>query len=77
MQTNCQAIAKLVLNKKLNTVRLVVTFDIASQRVTVRNAAYASGDLCDAKDSRLGEIVKRALSDARSLLRTNNIQMVG
>ena len=77
MQTNCQAIAKLVLNKKLNTVRLVVTFDTASNRVTVRNAAYASGDLCDANDSRYGEIVTRALNYASSLLRTNNIRLIG
>ena len=76
MQTNCQAIAKLVLNKKLNTVRLVVTFDTASQRVTVRNAAYASGDLCDANDSRLEECVSRALNYARNLLRTNNITVL-
>lgn len=77
MQTNCQAIAKLVLNKKLNTMRLVVTFDLASERITVRNAAYVSGDLCDANDSRLGECVNRALAYARSLLRTNNIMIVG
>jgi hypothetical protein len=76
MQTNCQAIAKLVTNKKLNTVRLVVTFDLASERVTVRNAAYVSGDLCDANDSRLEQCVSRALSYARDLLRTNNIRVV-
>ena len=47
MQTHCTALAKVVVNKRLNTLRLLVTFDTAAGRVTVQNAAFKSGDLCD------------------------------
>lgn len=78
MQTNCKAHAKVVVNKRLNTLRIVVTFDTASNRVTVRNAAFVSGDICDAAAD--GELVARALLNevnrAKQLLRTDNIVFV-
>ena len=77
MQTNCKALAKLVLNKKLQTVRLLVTFDNVSGRVTVLNAAFNSGDLCKAKDTdNLQFYVDRAVAKAKAALRTDNIVFV-
>ena len=78
MQTNCTARAKFVLNKRLNTLRLVVTFDLAAKHITVRNAAFVSGDICDAEAD--GDIVARAMltevNRAKQLLRTDNIVFV-
>ena len=45
MKTNCTALAKLTVNKKLNTYRIVFTFD-AHNKITVRNAALVTGDIC-------------------------------
>jgi hypothetical protein len=73
MQTNCTAYAKVVVNKKLNTVRLLVTFDTASNTVTVRNAAFVSGDICNKADANLQAYVATELERAKVALRTNNI----
>lgn len=75
MQTNCVAIAKLVKNAKLQTLRLVVTFDLASNKVTVRNAAYVSGDICNIDDSAeyIAHATEQALAMAKKQLRTENI----
>ena len=80
MQTNCQANAKLVVNKRLNMLRLLVTFDIAANSVTVRNAAYASGDLCCAETTPpevQAQILLKELQRAKAQLRTDNIVLVG
>jgi len=83
MFTNCVAIAKVVVNKKLNTLRLVVTFDKSTNSdgkyvIAVRNAAYASGDICNKSDSPeyIDAAVTKALNNAKSQLRTNNIVMI-
>ena len=78
MQTACQAVAKVVINKRLGTVRVLVTFDIAAQKVSVLNAAYVSGDICDANlDSDLRQIeVLKTLAIAQKQLRTDNIKLV-
>ena len=76
MQTNCVANAKIVVNKKLQTLRLLVTFDTASGRVSVLNAAYVSGDICSKYDDNLQMYVEREVAKAEAALRTNNIQFV-
>ena len=77
MQTNCKALAKLVINKKLQTVRLLVTFDNVSGRVTVMNAAFKTGDLCSVKDTdNLQRNIERAVKQAKAALRTDNIVFV-
>jgi hypothetical protein len=76
MQVNTKAIAKFVVNKRLNTLRLLVTFDTASGRVTQRNAAFATGDLCDVGYARAQEVMQQALAQAESTLRTGNIVLV-
>lgn len=76
MRTNCTAFAKFVTNKKLNTKRLLVTFDISNTDkngnivITVRNAAYASGDLVDAADA------LRCVAQAKDALRINALTFV-
>jgi hypothetical protein len=74
MNTNTKAVAKLALNRKLGTLRLVVTFD-TNGAVTVRNAAYVSGDLCTTDYRYKDEVVARELERAATELRTNNIEL--
>ena len=76
MQTNCTALAKLVINKRLNTYRIVFTFDTHSKKITVRNAALVTGDLCATDYANADIIVAQALQNAKAVLRTNNIQLV-
>lgn len=76
MQTNCKALAKLVQNKKLNTLRLLVTFDTSKKNkdgdtiITASNAVFASGDLTDEKD------VLRSVKQAKDVLRVNTLYFV-
>ena len=84
MQTNCVAIAKIVQNKKLNTLRLLVTFDKTKRdikgnvTVTVQNAAFKSGDICNIADEQEYKMlaITKALKQAEAQLRTNNIMFV-
>lgn len=78
MQTHCQAVAKVVKNTRLGTLRLLVTFDIASKRVSVLNSAYVSGDLCDsdASDEVKEAAVEAAMQVARTQLSTDNIVLL-
>jgi hypothetical protein len=78
MQTACQAVAKVVINRRLNTVRVLVTFDVAARKVSVLNASYVSGDICNADldlDLRKIEVAK-TLAVAAKQLRTDNICVV-
>lgn len=75
MQTPCTALAKLVINKRLNTYRLVFSFD-AHNRITVRNAALVTGDICSTDYVNADLEIARAVQNAKAVLRTNNIQLV-
>jgi pyruvate-formate lyase-activating enzyme len=75
MNTNTKAVAKLARNARLGTVRLVVTFDTTGN-VTVRNAAYVSGDLCAVDYKHKDAVVARELARAAAELRTDNIELL-
>ena len=84
MQTNTKAFAKLVQNKKLNTLRLLVTFDNTKKDkdgniiITANNAAYKSGDICNIADNKeyKARCIAQVLQFAQQHLRTNNIMFV-
>lgn len=84
MQTNCIAYAKIVQNKKLQTLRLLVTFDSSKKDkngniiVSVANAAFNSGDMCndDAEDYVLQNVINKQLALVQATLRTDNVQFV-
>jgi hypothetical protein len=76
MQTSCTALAKLVVNKRLNTYRIVFTFD-QHNKITVRNAALVTGDICGVEYEHAEVEIARAIQKARAVLRTDNIQMLG
>ncbi len=73
MYTNCLALAKLTINKKLNTYRLIVTFDTVN-KITAKKAAYVSGDICDVNYENAKYEIDKTLSNAKAVLRTENIQ---
>lgn len=75
MQTNCTALAKVTVNKKLNTYRIVFSFD-QHNRITVRNAALVTGDICSTDYVNADLEIARAIQSAKAVLRTNNIQLV-
>jgi hypothetical protein len=75
MQTNCTLLAKLVVNKKLNTYRIVFSFD-KHNKITVRNAALVTGDIC-ATDYANAELeIAKAIANAKATLRTSTVQLV-
>ena len=84
MQTNTKAYAKLVQNKKLNTMRLLVTFDNTKKDkdgniiITVTSAAYKSGDICKIADNAdyKARCIMQVLEFAKQQLRTDNIMFV-
>ena len=73
MQTNCTALAKLVVNKKLNTFRIIFSFD-QHNRITVRNAALVTGDICSTDYVNAEAEIAKAIQNAKAVLRTNNVQ---
>ena len=75
MQTNCTALAKVTVNKKLNTFRIVFSFD-QHNRITVRNAALVTGDICDVANENANLYIAQAIQSAKAVLRTNNIVIV-
>jgi hypothetical protein len=75
MQTNCTLLAKLVVNKKLNTYRIVFSFD-KHNKITVRNAALVTGDIC-ATDYANAEVeIAKAIANAKATLRTDTVRLL-
>ena len=75
MQTNCTALAKVTVNKKLNTCRIVFSFD-QHNRITVRNAALVTGDICDVANENANLYIAQAIQSAKAVLRPDNIVIV-
>jgi hypothetical protein len=75
MQTTCTALAKVTVNKKLNTYRIVFTFD-KHNKITVRNAALVTGDICSTDYVHADIELAKAIQNAKAVLRTDNIQLV-
>ena len=75
MQTNCTVYAKVVVNKRLQTYRVVFSFD-AHNRITVRNAVLATGDICSTDYVYAEEEIAKAINAAKAVLRTDNIVQI-
>ena len=84
MQTACTAYAKVVVNKRLNTVRLLVTFDKSKTDkhgniiVSISNAVFKSGDFATLEESATARQAsfERVLAQAKAQLRTQNFLLV-
>jgi len=75
MQTPCTALAKVTINKRLDTYRIVFTFD-KHNKITVRNAALVTGDICSTDYVNAEFEIARAIQNAKAVLRTDNIVVV-
>jgi hypothetical protein len=75
MQTQCTLLAKVVVNKKLNTYRILFTFD-AHNKLTVRNAVLATGDLCATNASNASVVLTNAINKAQTQLNCANVALL-
>ena len=75
MLTNCTLLAKIVTNKRLNTYRIVFSFD-AHNRITVRNAVLVTGDICSTDYVHAEYEVTKAIQKAKQQLRCHNVAVV-
>jgi hypothetical protein len=75
MQTNCTVIAKVTVNKKLETYRIVFSFD-KHNKITVRNAALVTGDICGIENPNAQLYIEQAIKQGMQDLRCANVQIV-
>ena len=75
MQTNCTVIAKVVVNKRLQTYRVIFSFD-AHNRITVKNAVLATGDVCSTDYVYAQEELTKVIQQGMQQLRCNNVQIL-
>lgn len=75
MQTNCTVLAKVVVNKRLQTYRVIFSFD-AYNRITVKNAALVTGDVCSTDYVNAEAEVNKAIINGMQALRCANVQIV-
>ena len=75
MQTQCTVYAKVVTNKRLNTYRVVFSFD-AHNRITVKNAVLVTGDICSTDYVNAQEEVVKAITNGMQQLRCANVAIV-
>lgn len=75
MQTNCTVLAKVVVNKRLNTYRVLFTFD-AHNRITVRNAVLTTGDVCSTDYVNAQEELTKVIQKGMRDLRCTNVAIV-
>ena len=77
MKTNCTLYAKVVQNKRLETYRLVFSFD-AHNRITVRNAVLVTGDVANFEDSAeyIQHTIAQAIAVAKKQLSTDTVVML-
>jgi len=75
MQTNCTVLAKVIVNKRLQTYRILFTFD-AHNSITVRNAVLVTGDICSTDYVYAQEELTKALQKGMQDLRCSNIAIV-
>ena len=75
MQTNCTVLAKVVVNKKLNTYRVLFTFD-KYNKITVRNAVLATGDICSTEYAQASVELTKAIYKGMHDLRCANVAIL-
>lgn len=68
MQTNCTVLAKVTVNKRLNTYRVLFTFD-KHNKITVKNTVLATGDICGVENANAQLYIEQAINKAVKDLR--------
>lgn len=75
MQTQCTVLAKVVVNKKLNTYRVLFTFD-KFNKITVRNCVLQTGDICSTDYAQASVELTKAIQNGMQQLRCANVAIV-
>ena len=75
MQTNCTLLAKVTVNKRLNTYRILFTFD-KYNKITVRNAVLLTGDICGIENDNAQLYIEQAINKAVKDLRCTSATIV-
>lgn len=75
MLTNCTVLAKVVVNKRLQTYRILFSFD-KHNVLTVKNAVLVTGDICSTDYYNAEYEVTRAIQLAKQQLRCTNVEIV-
>ena len=75
MQTNCTVLAKVVVNKRLNTYRVLFSFD-KHNVLTVKNAVLVTGDVCSTDYVHASVELTKVIQKAAQDLRCSNVQIV-
>ena len=75
MQTNCTVIAKVVVNKRLQTFRVLFSFD-KHNVLTVKNAVLVTGDVCSTDYVYAQEELTKVIQAGMQQLRCANVQIL-
>ena len=75
MQTNCTVLAKVIVNKRLNTYRVLFSFD-KHNVVTVRNAVLVTGDICTTDYVNASEELTKVIQAGARQLRCANVAIM-
>ena len=75
MQTACTLLAKVVVNKRLNTYRVLFSFD-SHNRITVRNAVLATGDVCSTDYESASVEITKVIQKAKQQFSCANVALV-
>ena len=75
MQTNCTVLAKVKVNKKLNTFRIVFSFD-KHNKITVKNCVLETGDICAIENPNASMYIEQAIKKAVKDLRCTSATIV-
>jgi len=75
MQTNCTVLAKVVVNKRLQTLRVLFTFD-KHNKLTIKNCVLVTGDICDVADENAQYYIQKEIAKALDVLRCTSATVV-
>lgn len=72
MQTQKLVIAKIVHNKRINTFRVLFSFDTTNP-IIASNTVLTSGDICDVRNDRADQLVMQTIRKHAEQLCANRI----
>lgn len=72
MQTQKPLVAKIVINKRLDTFRVQYSLDLFN-RISPKNTIFTSGDICDVADEQAAELVLQTVRTQTRDLRANRV----
>ena len=74
MQAHKPIVAKVMLNARLDTLRVVFSFDLFN-KITRKNTVFISSDICDAAHENAVELVRNVIRRHSRDLRANFVRV--